>query len=128
MITTTSQVLYDGINTVAMQFTGNSDGADQEINVVKVKVSDLNPIPKSVKIVNAIYDIENGKVQLAWDADVPVPFLIAGSGPGDDFDYKFIGGMPNGGGDTATGNILLSTLGFDAGSSYTVRLLMRKKY
>lgn len=124
----TSQVLYDGINTTVMQFTGSADGPDQETNVVKVRVSDLNPVPKSVKIYDTAYDVTAGKVVLSWEADTPVPFLIAGAGPGDDFDYKFINGMPNGGGDTATGNILFSTQGFDAGSSYSIKLELRKKY
>lgn len=127
-VVATSQVLYDGINTTVIQFTGVADSADQELNAVKVKMSDLNPVPKTVKVLDVDYDINNGKVQMAWDADTPVPFMIAGAGPGDDFDYRFIGGMPNGGGDTATGNILFSTIGFDAGSSYSIKLELRKKY
>lgn len=127
-VTATSQVLYDGINTTVIQFTGFADGPDQETNVVKVSVADLNPRPKTVKVFDVDYDVTNGSVVLSWDADVPVPFMIAGAGPGDDFDYGFIGGMPNGGGDTATGNILFSTRGFDAGSSYSIMIQLRKKY
>lgn len=127
-MTTTSQILYDGNNTVVMQFTGVSDSAEQETNVVKVAVADLVPRPKTVKILRAAYDVSGGKVQMAWDADTPVPFIISGPSPSDECDYSFIGGMPNGGGDTATGNILFSTVGFDAGSSYSIKLEMRKKY
>lgn len=126
-INTTSQVLYDGITNVIMQFTGISDGGgDQELNVVKVRVSDLNPIPKNLKITNIYHGVVGGTVKLAWEADEPVPFLIANYP--DEVCYETSGGMINTAGDTATGNILLSTTGFDSGSSYTIKLEMRKKY
>lgn len=123
---TTSQILYDGNRNVVMQFTGVSDGADPESNVVKVDMSALNPVPKSVKIMKSNYDVQGGVVQLLWAAADPVPFaLLEGH---DQFDYESIGGMVNGGGDTANGNILLSMLGFEAGSTYTIKLEMVKKF
>lgn len=124
---TTSQVLYDGITNVVMQFTGISDGAgDQETNLVKVRVSDMNPVPKNLKVTRVDYSVVNGTIKLAWEADDPVPFLVANFS--EDISYKNIGGMINTGGDTATGNILLSTEGFDATSRYSVKIEMRKKY
>lgn len=126
-IAVTSQVLYDGINNVVMQFTGISDGSgDQENNVVKVKVSDLNPVPKNLKVMRIDYSVVNGTIKLLWDADEPIPFLIANIS--EDIDYYKINGMTNQGGDTATGNILLTTQGFDASSSYAIKIEMRKKY
>ena len=47
-------------------------------------------------------------------------------GVGGVFDYCRTGGMRNGGGDTANGDILLSTDGFELGSSYTITLDMVK--
>lgn len=123
---TTSQVLYDGTRNVVMQFTGVSDGADPESNVVKVDMSALNPRPASVKIMKSTYDVQGGVVQLSWAAVEPVPFLMMEGH--DEFDYEKIGGMVNGGGDTASGNILLSMLGFEAGSTYSIKLEMVKKF
>lgn len=126
-INTTSQVLYDGLTNVVMQFTGVSDGAgDQETNVVKVRVSDMNPIPKNLKVLRIDYSVVNGTIKLLWEADEPIPFLVANYP--EEIDYYRINGMTNQGGDTATGNILLSTQGFDATSSYSVKIEMRKKF
>lgn len=125
-MTTTSQVLYDGNTNVVMQFTGISDSPDQENNVVKVRASDLTPVPKNLKVMRIDYSVVNGTIKLLWDADDPVPFLIANYP--EEIDYYKINGMTNQGGDTATGNILLSTQGFDAGSSYSIKIEMRKKF
>lgn len=125
-MTTTSQVLYDGNTNVVMQFTGISDSPDQENNVVKVRASDFTPVPKNLKVMRIDYSVVNGTIKLLWDADDPVPFLTANYP--EEIDYYKINGMTNQGGDTATGNILLSTQGFDAGSSYSIKIEMRKKF
>ena len=122
----TSQVLYDGITNVIMQFTGVGDGQGDETAAIKVHMADLNPVPFSVKIRNVQYDISSGLVQLLWAAAENVPFLTL-SGY-NTIDYQDMGGMVNGSGDTANGDILISTLGFDAGSTYSVLLEMKKKY
>lgn len=126
MIASTIQTLYDGARNVTMQFTGIGDGNGDETNVVKVRALDLLPVPKSLKIMKVTYDISGGLVQLLWAADSPVPFLNLSAF--NALDYTSIGGLITQGGDTANGDILLSTLGFDAGSSYTVTLEMVKKF
>ena len=128
MITTTSQKLHDGARNVVMQFTGISDGGvgDQETNVVKVDVSLLLPVPTSVKLLLATYEVVGGLVQLLWDADDPVPFLNLASV--NEIDYRKIGGLVNPVGPTGSGNILFSTMGFDAGSSYSIKLEMVKRF
>lgn len=125
-VQTTSQVLHDGIKNVVMQFTGIGDGMGDEVAAIKIRMSDLTPVPSSVKVKCLSYDISGGLVQLLWEADENQPFLTL-SGCYDK-DYKKIGGIPNGGGDTATGDILFSTMGFDAGSTYSITLEMVKKY
>lgn len=123
-VTTTSQILHDGVRNVVMQFTGIADGAGGETNVVKVDVSELNPPARFVSIRRVQYTVVGGILQLLWGADTPVPFLnLEGH---DEFDYSRITAMKNGGGDTANGDILFSTLGFDAGASYSVTLDMVK--
>lgn len=125
-VAATSQIIYDGTRNCIMQFTGIGDGNDGENNIVKVDASELSPAPKSLKVTNITYDVNGGIVQLLWSADAPVPFVnLMNIG---EIDYDLTNGMPNAGGDTANGDILLSTLGFESGSSYTVRLRMVKKY
>jgi hypothetical protein len=126
MMATTSQILHDGPRRLVMQFTGISDGQGDESNAIKVHVADLLPVPKSVSVTKVTYDVSGGLLQLLWAADVPVPFLTLSSV--NIIDYTAIGGMTNGGGDTANGDILISTLGFDAGASYSVVLEMNKKF
>ena len=123
-IAITNQTLHDGTRNVVMQFTGISDGAGQENRVVKVDASELNPPAKSLRVVRISYTVIGGILQLLWSDDDPVPFLnLEGQ---SSIDYKFIGGMNNGGSDTANGDILFSTLGFEAGSSYSVMIEMIK--
>lgn len=125
-VQTTSQVLYDGNRNVVMQFTGVGDGMGDEVAAPKVRVADLTPIPSSVKVMKIHYDVTGGLVQLLWAATENVPFLTLGVC--DSIDYETIGGMTNGGGDTASGDILFSTLGFDAGSTYSITIEMVKKF
>ena len=120
----TSQILHDGVRNVVMQFTGIADGAVGETNVVKVDVSELNPPARLVSIRKITYNVAGGVLQLLWAADTPVPFLLL---EGQNVnDYARITAMPNGGGDTANGDILFTTLGFDAGANYSVLLEMVK--
>ena len=123
---TTSQVVNDGPRRLTMQFTGISDGQGDEVNVVKVRAADLIPVPKSASVLKISYDISGGLLQLLWSAAEPVPFLVLSGF--NVIDYTTVGGLPNGGGDTANGDILVSTLGFDAGSSYSLLLEMVKKF
>ncbi len=64
-ISATTQILHDGTKNVVMQFTGIADGNGGESNVVKVDVSELTPVPKSVKIQRVTYDVSGGVLQMA---------------------------------------------------------------
>lgn len=123
---TTVQILRDGPKNVVMQFTGINDGSDPEVNVVKVAVADLNPRPLTLKVMRTTYDVQGGMLRMSWDADDPVPFLLATGVL--TVDYKSVKGITNAGVNNVTGNILFSMLGFEAGSSYSVKLEMVKKY
>ena len=130
-ITTTSQLLHDGPRNVVMQFTGFVDVNDsgQESLVRKVDVSDLPTPCSSVKILRLQYEVSGGLVRLFWDAtDSPVQFLELAAG-GNVLDYNRIAGLKNGAEpEVRTGDILLSTLGFEVGSTYSLLLEMQKKY
>jgi hypothetical protein len=121
----TSQTLYDNARNVVMRFTGVSDGSGDEINVKKVDVAAMSPpAGASLKIRRVNYSVAGGILRMLWDANDPAEFAdLQGF---DHVDYRRFGGLINGGGDTATGSILFSTLGFDAGSSYDVTIEMIK--
>lgn len=124
---TTSQVLYDGQGNVTMQFTGLSEG-DNETLVTKVDVSALTPVPVSTKIMDVEYDVSGGLLQIFWDALDPVKFLeLAGNSK---ICYERENGAVNKAKDLPgfTGDIKISTVGFDVGSSYSFKLVMKKKY
>jgi hypothetical protein len=125
-ITATSAILQDGRRNAVVQLTGISDGSGQEIGEVKVDMNDLNPSPKSVKVNRIQYDVNGGDVKLSWDGDVDIDFAVLTGR--NTLDYCKINGMVNSVEDPKSGNILLSTLGFELNSSYTIKLDLIKKY
>lgn len=125
-IEVTTQILHDGARNAVVQFTGRSDGTGQEISVVKVDVSELQPPARRVSVRELTYDVAGGAVTLSWDADTDVTFAqLQGS---DSICYKMISGLKNTAGDGVTGDILLSTNGFELDSVYTIKLELIKKY
>ena len=126
-MTTTEQILYDGARNLVMEFTGRHDGAGgQETEVVKVDVSALVPPARLVSIRSIEYDVSGGTVKLLWGhATSPVEFLLLSTA--NILSYHRISGLPNGAGPDATGDILLSTIGFGNGSAYSLKLEMLKK-
>lgn len=123
-IQTTQQTLHNGARNAVIQATGVSDGSGSENHVVKVDVSDLGASAVSVRKIS--YNIGYGLVGLSWDALTPVDFAMLPDGHGE-LDYRSIGGLKNGGGAGATGDILLTTTGFELGSSYTITFELVKK-
>jgi len=120
--------VQDGAVNCTLQIIGISDGqAGQEVNVVKVDVSELTPPCATVRIMEATYDVEGGTVTMAWDDVTPVPFAyLKGM---DTLDYCKVGGLNNAADPTSrSGDILLSTVDFEGNGSYTILLKMRKKF
>lgn len=120
-----TQVLYDGVRNLVMQLSGVSDGTNEN-NVIKIDMKTLVPKAKRVSILCVTYDVPVGLVRLQWAADQPIQLLDCCGW--NTIDYESIGGVTSSGGDNATGNLLLSTLGFEAGSSYNIKLEMVKKF
>lgn len=128
MLTVTSTILHDGERNVTMLFSAVSDGVGQEVNTVKVDVTALTPPCKRVAILGAEYEVVGGIVQMAWEAVDPIVFDNLAFG--GTRDYRRVGGLtvpvdPGGG---VTGNLVFSTIGFDVGSSYSIKLDMVKKF
>jgi len=123
----TTQTVVDGARNLVVHLTGlDTDGGGDESAVRKVDVSSLTPPCDSVKIHTIDYAVSGGSVQLLWDADVPVQFaLLSGQGT---LDFRKFGGLVNDGGASASGDILLSTIGFDLNANYDIKLEMTKKF
>jgi hypothetical protein len=125
-IAPTSQILHDGVRNVVMQFTGISDGSGQEADVIKVDVSELMPPCDRVRIDKITHDVHGGVVTLSWAADTPLVFAqLSGQ---NETCYRKEGGLQNNADESRTGDILLSTEGFELDSSYTIKLEMVKKF
>jgi len=123
-ISATTRVVHDGERNLIIQLIGKADGLDQETGVVKVDASEFNC--RTVKILSVTSSVVGGKVILTWDS-MPSPenFLYL-EGSGDEFCYGDRG-LTNDAPDLASGDILLSTEGFEPGSSYSILLKMVKK-
>lgn len=126
----TSQTIFDGERMAVMKFTNLSDGTG-EAAVVKVDVSALASSAfgrpcDGVTIERIHYTIGGMTVSLLWDATADVPALILAPGQSV-FDFAKIQ-VPNNSGAGKTGDILFTTTGAVAGSSYTIMLEMVKSY
>lgn len=122
-IEVTSQTLHEGQRNLVMQITGVSDGSGNEDKVTKVDVSAFASAAVSVRKISGT--VNSGIVELYWDALEPVKFAELS---GDIIlDYSRISGLPNNGGGGKTGDILLSTVGFELNSNYNLQVEMIKK-
>lgn len=130
MISVSTQLLYDSNRNAVVQLTGYSSslgGDSQETNVIKVKASDLLPSSnRQLKIMKVTFSVGGGGVELKWAGDDPQPFLFL-QGVGK-FNYRLIKGASNPGSqdNTISGDISLSTFGFDLNSSYSILLELVK--
>lgn len=123
-IITTTQTLEEGPRNLCVHWTGRSDGSGSEDLVKKVSVKDLSPKCGAVKI-NAIHGhVSFGIVELYWDALDPKKFLTL-SGQ-IELDFCDDGGLANNA-TGKTGDVLLQTLFFEAGSIYDLHVEMVKK-
>lgn len=109
----------DGPRNYVLRVTGVQDGTGVQVTNLKViDVSALQPpAGPSFKIRRLGFRVLGGIVQLAWDAPTPRVFAelqLADHG----LDWYRFGGQSTLGVANATGSVLLSTLGFDVGSSY----------
>lgn len=123
-VSATTQTLEQGPRNLSMHWTGLGDGAGNEENVVKVDVSNLTPACSTVKVMRITGTVAYGVVELYWDALVPKKFAELS---GDVFlDFTRVGGLANNA-VGRTGDVLLSTVGFELNSSYDLAIEMVKK-
>ena len=124
-IATTVQTLHDGERNLVMHLTGVSDGSGSETLVKKVDVSTLSPACETVRVKKISGSVDFGIVELYWDALTPLKFAeLSGT---IDLDYDRISGLRNNAGGGKTGDMLLSTVGFELNSTYNLHVEMVKK-
>jgi hypothetical protein len=125
--TVTSQKLKDHATAWAYKFTNESDGTG-ETNVLKVDVSGLTAASNSaltnqrVNINKLAWSIAgaNSKVRLMWSGDNSPNTIVVLTGSGTmDLATNLTAPLTNNIANT-NGDILLSTLGFVNGASYTI--------
>lgn len=123
----TNQVLQDGARNLVILLTGVLDTSNESA-VAKIDVSALDPVAREVVIDKIDYSISGAlKVLLAWDATSPVTFAAL-SGQGELCTDVF-GGLKNDAGTGKTGDVLLSTAGWAAGTeTYTIIIRARKVF
>ena len=129
-IDSTIQVVHDGTVNATLMLTGLCDGSDgnNETNTLKVDTSSLTPTGGRLQIWEIAYDVSAvGTAVLYWEATPPVRICTM-TNTGNIFNFEKEGGLPNPADETATGNILLTTLDYDRNSSYTVILRMKKRF
>ncbi len=129
--TVTSQIIVNGNRNLVMKFTNESDGTGESaVKKVDAASSTFATVPWNnvpgvhLKVQRITYDVQGGSVRVQWDASSATDMVIlefAGV-----MDQTFFGGFKNPGGAGATGSILFTTVGFAAGSSYTITLEMVK--
>ena len=121
---TTSQTLVDGKVNVVVQINGLCDDGLNESGVVKVDLSELSDSPIRVKLNKITGAVNYGIVVLSWSDTPDRTFLILENTVC--FCYHEAGGLGNTE-DTGNGDLILSTVGFDTNSNYSLLLEMEKR-
>ncbi len=130
-IATTIQTLYDGPRRAKIQITGVSDGSGEMTNALLVSARALGPMNaatpcKRVKVERVTGNTAYGNVELLWEAEVPLK-LAELYGSDIDLDYRNITAIvPPASLLSWTGNLLYSTSGFSAGSTFMLEVELIK--
>lgn len=124
----TNQVLFNGQKFIAVKITNLSD-ASGETAVVKIDKSTLvncfGVEPASLDLVDIWWSIKEMGVQLDWDHTAPDTIVILAPGQGYQ-DYSYRGNARDPKSTGGTGDILLTTIGAAADSSYTIEMTFKK--
>lgn len=127
--TVTSQTIVNGPRNLIMKFTNESDGtgesAVKKVDAASATFANQGVVPGvHLKIARVTFTVSGGELRMQWDASSATDIdILAYTGTQD---YTFFGGLTNPNAAGATGSILFTTVGFTAGSSYTVVLEMLK--
>ncbi len=130
-IAITTQTIYDGPRRAKIQITGTSDGSGEQTLATLVNAKVLAPINaatpcKRAKVEYISGNTSYGNIELYWEAEVPLKFAEL-AGNNIDMDYRNITALtPPASLISWTGNILYSTTGFSAGSTFMLEVELIK--
>lgn len=121
------QTIQDGPKNVVIKVYLASDGATGEIaDQVVVDYSALSGTFGDLKLSKLQWDLTGFAVTLEWDATADVPIWNISPGA-NELCFEEFGGIPNDSGAGKTGDIVLSTTGFDtAGDNGSIIIWARK--
>lgn len=113
----TVQVLQDGPRNVVLHVTGVLDTSNLAATVI-ADVSTFDPVPTLVRIDRMVWSCSDPlAVQLFWDATTDV-FITELKAQEHKQDFKDVGGIHNNAGAGVTGDIVVTTTGWTAGTEY----------
>jgi hypothetical protein len=128
--TVTSQIIVNGNRNLVMKFTNESDGTGEsgvkKVDAASSTIATSQGIVPGVHltIARVTFAVQGGSLRMQWDASSATDIdILEYTGVQD---YTFFGGLTNPKATGATGSILFTTVGFVAGSSYTIILEMLK--
>ena len=130
-IAVTAQTIYDGPRRAKVQITGTSDGSGEVTNGLLIDASALSNLGRPgqpcrrVKVERITGNTSYGNIELFWDALVPLKFAEL-AGADIRMDYSNITALVPPSTLAWTGDILYSTTGFSAGSTFMLELELVK--
>lgn len=117
--------IYDGAHNLVVNIQDLSDGTGLTLLKI-VDVTTLNPNPGTHLVLWRInYDVKGGQVILYWEATTN-ELLVVMQDEEATREFGNYGGLKNNAGTGVTGNVLLSTQGFVANSSFSLSLEFKK--
>src|SRR5689334_2204347 len=127
-ILATTTVAQDGALHASMILSGVCDGSGGDENLaVKVDPTTFVTQCQKVNLDWIQYEVSGGIVSLFWETYASGPLKIMDLATRGEFNIGMEKSASLAPPADATGRILLSTVGFDAGSSYTLNMRLRKK-
>ncbi len=113
----------------AIHIQNKADGTGEESGVNKLNISDLvgpnGAAPTAVTLVAVEYDIQGfSSVQLFWDHNTDDEMVTLGKGQNLK-DWSALGGLKDPRTTGGTGDVLLTTVGDSATSTYDITLVFR---
>lgn len=118
---------YDGPRRAVVQATAmpvNDAAPDNLTLATLIDLSNLSPVPVSVRVTSITGQVENGVVELYWSAVPPVRFAVL-NGSAIEYDYSDTGPLRKPA--DSTGDILISTVGFDPTSTLMLEIGLLKR-
>lgn len=127
--TVTSQTIINGARNLVIKCTNESDGTGEsgvkKVDAQSATLAVNGTVPGiHLTIARITYNVSQGAVRMQWDASSATDIDILSYAGVQDFTA--FGGLTNPAASGATGSILFTTVGFVAGSSYTITLEMIK--